>query len=51
MNDQSNLFEMVKFSGELAAAQALIGVDAWIREVGEGRPSFARGFLARIGGL
>jgi DNA polymerase-3 subunit alpha len=41
LTDQSNLFAMVKFHKEALAAgvKPLIGVDAWIREVGERAPS------------
>jgi DNA polymerase-3 subunit alpha len=41
LTDQSNLFAMVKFYKEALAAgvKPLIGVDAWIREVGERAPS------------
>ena len=49
LTDQSNLFAMVKFYKEALAAgvKPLIGVDAWIREVGERAPPSRAVFLCQ----
>jgi len=49
LTDQSNLFAMVKFYKEALAAgvKPLIGVDAWIREVGERAPPSRVVFLCQ----
>src|SRR5271170_3466780 len=49
LTDQSNLFAMVKFYKEAQAAgvKPLIGVDAWIREVGERAPPSRVVFLCQ----
>jgi DNA polymerase III subunit alpha len=49
LTDQSNLFAMVKFYKEALAAgvKPLIGVDAWIREVGERAPPSRIVFLCQ----
>src|SRR5258708_34206093 len=49
LTDQSNLFAMVKFYKEALAAgvKPLIGVDAWIRAVGERAPPSRAGFLCQ----
>jgi len=49
LTDQSNLFAMVKFYKEAQAAgvKPLIGVDAWIREVGERAPPTRIVFLCQ----
>jgi DNA polymerase III subunit alpha len=49
LTDQSNLFAMVKFYKEALAAgvKPLIGVDAWIREVGERAPPSRVAFLCQ----
>jgi DNA polymerase III subunit alpha len=49
LTDQSNLFAMVKFYKEALAAgvKPLIGVDAWIREVGERTPPSRIVFLCQ----
>ena len=49
LTDQSNLFAMVKFYKEALAAgvKPLIGVDAWIRELGERAPPSRVVFLCQ----
>jgi DNA polymerase-3 subunit alpha len=49
LSDQSNLFAMVKFYKEALAAgvKPLIGVDTWIREVGERAPPSRIVFLCQ----
>jgi DNA polymerase-3 subunit alpha len=49
LTDQSNLFAMVKFYKEALSAgvKPLIGVDAWIREVGERAPPSRIVFLCQ----
>ena len=49
LTDQSNLFAMVKFYKEALATgvKPLIGVDAWIREVGERAPPSRAVFLCQ----
>jgi DNA polymerase III subunit alpha len=49
LTDQSNLFAMVKFYKEALAAgvKPLIGVDAWIREMGERAPPSRVVFLCQ----
>jgi DNA polymerase III subunit alpha len=49
LTDQSNLFAMVKFFKEALAAgvKPLIGVDVWIREVGERAPPSRVAFLCQ----
>ena len=49
LTDQSNLFAMVKFYKEAlgAGVKPLIGVDAWIREVGERAPPSRAVFLCQ----
>ena len=49
LTDQSNLFAMVKFYKEALAAgvKPLIGVDMWIREVGERAPPSRAVFLCQ----
>jgi DNA polymerase-3 subunit alpha len=49
LTDQSNLFAMVKFYKEALAAgvKPLIGVDAWIREMGERAPPSRAVFLCQ----
>jgi DNA polymerase-3 subunit alpha len=49
LTDQSNLFAMVKFYKEAQAAgvKPLIGVDAWVREVGERVPPSRIVFLCQ----
>jgi DNA polymerase-3 subunit alpha len=49
LTDQSNLFAMVKFYKEALAAgvKPLIGVDAWIREIGERAPPSRAVFLCQ----
>ena len=49
LTDQSNLFAMVKFykAAQTAGIKPLIGVDAWIREVGERAPPSRIVFLCQ----